>query len=339
MKKYFEILELDVSASIEDVEQAYKELAEAWRPENYQNLPRFKRKAEIKLEELNDAYERIRSYLLVKTSGEDQMVFDLPKDPSPEPEPETETAPHEETPPPEMSTPSGRKKLLPGLIAAAIGLGVLMFYLLSDRQMPRIQTSQPAVAQKEKQAQDSDTAAPSVSADHPQKRSGSNSSARSVVEERSPSVKAAAQEPAAKIKPDYGRLLTQNALSRFNRNPVRVKRIQNGLITAGYDTGPIDGVIGPQTTDALRKFANSRGHVIAARHLFASDLTNTVLVFAEVSAKHPDWHRIIGSQDLSRWLDSQTVLSAYQVKKLKTSATARQVREMLDLYKSDKKTP
>ena len=80
----------------------------------------------------------------------------------------------------------------------------------------------------------------------PQKRSGSNSTVRSVVEERSPSVKAAAQEPAAKIKPDYDRLLTQKALSRFNRNPVRVKRIQNGLITAGYDTGPIDGVIGPQ---------------------------------------------------------------------------------------------
>ena len=53
MKKYFEILELDVSASIEEVEHAYKELAEAWRPETYQNLPRFKRKAEIKLEEIN----------------------------------------------------------------------------------------------------------------------------------------------------------------------------------------------------------------------------------------------------------------------------------------------
>ena len=89
MKKYFEILELEVSASIEEVEKAYKELAEAWRPENFQNLPRFKRKAEIKLEEVNDAYERIRSYLLVKASGEDQVVFDSPKEPSAEPEPET----------------------------------------------------------------------------------------------------------------------------------------------------------------------------------------------------------------------------------------------------------
>ena len=78
MKKYFDILELDGSASIEEAEQAYKELAEAWRPESYQNLPRFKRKAEIKLKEVNDAYERVRSYLLVKQSGVDQKVFALP---------------------------------------------------------------------------------------------------------------------------------------------------------------------------------------------------------------------------------------------------------------------
>ncbi len=328
MKKYFEILELDVSASIEEVEQAYKELAEAWRPESYQNLPRFKRKAEIKLKEVNNAYERIRSYLMVKAPGEDQMVFDLPKDPSPEPEPAT--APAEETPPPQISTPSQRKKLLLGLIAVAAVLGALMLYLISDRKTLQKQMPQPVVAQKDKPATDSDTASPPVSADHPKKESESNSAAKFSAEKRS---------PPAKIRPDYDSLLTQKALRRFNRNPVRIKRIQNGLITVGYNTGPIDGVIGPQTTEALRKFANDRGHVIEAGHLFASDLTNTVLVFAEVSTKHPDWDRIIGSEDLSRWLGSQTVMSAYQVKKLKNSATARQVIEMLDLYKSDKKTP
>jgi hypothetical protein len=335
MKKYFEILELDVSASIEEVEKAYKELAEAWRPENYQNLPRFKRKAEIKLEEVNDAYERIKSYLMLKASGEDQMVFDSPKELPAEPEPEA--APVEETEPPQISTPSKRKKLLPGLIAFAVVLGALMLYLISDRQTPRIKTSQTNVAKKDKPIQDSDTAPPSVSADSLPKKSKSSSAVKSSSEKRSPSVKQAAPEPPSKIRPDYDSLLTQKALSRFNRNPVRVKRIQNGLITVGYDTGPIDGVIGPQTSAALRKFANDRGHVIESGRLFTSDLTNTVLAFAEVSAKHPNWDQIIGSEDFSRWLDSQTVMPAYQVIKLKNSTTARQVIEALDLYKSDKK--
>ena len=336
MKKYFDILELDVSASIEEVDKAYKELAEAWRPENYQNLPRFKRKAEIKLEEVNDAYERIRSYLLVKASGEDQMVFDSPKEPSAEPEPET--VPAEEPQPPQISTPPQRKKLLPGLIAVALVLGALMLYLISDRQKPQIKTPQTTVAQKDKPTQGSDTAPPSVSADSLPKKSESNSAVKSSAEKRSVSVKQTAQGSSGKIRPDYDNLLTQKALSRFNRNPVRVKRIQNGLITVGYDTGPIDGVIGPQTSAALRKFAKDRGHVIEAGHLLASDLTNTVLVFAEVSAKHPNWDHIIATEDFSRWLNSQTVMPAYQVKKLKISATARLVIEALDLYKSDKKT-
>lgn len=337
MKKYFEILELDMSASIEEVELAYKELTEAWRPENYQNLPRFKRKAEIKLEELNDAYERIRSYLLIKESGEDQMVLDLPKDPSPEPEPETQHAEGSETP--QISAPSQRKKLLPGLIAGAAVLGALMLYLILDRQKPQPPEPQAIITEKEKPARDSDTAPQPVAADNAKKEPESNSAVKFSTEKRSPSAKPAPPKPPAKIRPDYDRMLTQAVLSRYNRNPVRVKRVQNGLITVGYNTGPIDGVIGPQTTGALRKFANDRGHVIEAGDLLSSDLTNAVLVFAEVSAKHPDWDRIINSQDFTRWLDNQKVLSAYQVKKMKNSATARQVIKMLDLYKSGYRKP
>ena len=336
MKKYFEILEIDMLASIEEADKAYKELAEAWRPENFQNLPRFKRKAEIKLEEVNDAYERIRSYLLLKASGEDQMVLDSTKEPSAEPEPET--TPAEEPQPPQISPTSQRKKLLPALIAIAVVLGALVFYLISDRLKPQTKTPQTIVAKKDKPTQDSDTAASSVSADSLPKKPESNSAVKSSAEKRSPFSKPAVQKPPAKKRTDYDGLLTQEALSRFNWNPLRVKRIQNGLITVGYNTGPIDGVIGPQTTAALRKFANDRGHAIKAGPLFASDLTNTVLVFAEASAKHPNWDRIIGSEGFSRWLDSQKVMPAYQVKKLKNSATARQVIEALDLYKSDKKT-
>ena len=335
MKKYFDILELDGSASIEEVEQAYKELAEAWRPESYQNLPRFKRKAEIKLKEVNDAYERVRSYLLVKQSGADQKVFALPADRSPESEPEP--LPAEGTQPPQISSPSQRKKLLLGLIAVVAVLSALMLYLISDRQKPQIQKLQTIVAAKEKPAPH--TASPPVSAERLKKGSELNSAGKFSAEKRSASGKTAAKNTPMPKRPDTVGLLTQKALSKYNRNPVRVKRIQNGLITIGYNTGPIDGVIGPLTTGALKQFAGDHDHVIEAGGLFASALTNAVLVFAEVAATHPDWDRIIGSQDFARWLDSQTYMSASQVKKLKKSATARQVIDVLALYKSDKKKP
>jgi hypothetical protein len=336
MKKYFEILELDVSASIEEVEQAYKELTEAWRPENYQNLPRFKRKAEIKLEEVNDAYERIRSYLLAKASGEDQMVFDSPTDPSSGSEQQMQPA--ERTEPPKVST-SSSKKILMGLVAVAAVLGTLILYLYSNRQKTLPPKPQTILAEKESAAQSSKRASPPVAADRLKKESKSNSAGKSSTEKQSPLVKTTTQKTLLQNRPDYDDLLTQEALNRYNRNPVQVKRIQNGLITIGYNPGPIDGVIGPLTTKALKQFAKDRSHIFAASDFFASDLTGGVLVFSEVSAKHPDWDRIISSEDFKRWLDNQKTMSAHQVKKLKKSATARQIIEMFDLYKTDKKTP
>jgi curved DNA-binding protein CbpA len=52
MKKYYDILGLDMAASIEEIAQAYKELSETWNPQTYQNLPRSRRKAEIKLKQM-----------------------------------------------------------------------------------------------------------------------------------------------------------------------------------------------------------------------------------------------------------------------------------------------
>jgi hypothetical protein len=335
MKKYFEILELDVSASIEEVEQAYKELAEAWRPESYQNLPRFKRKAEIKLKEVNDAYARVRSYLLVKQSGEAQKIFMEPADPSPESEPET--LPIEATHSPQNSSPARRKTRILSLIAAVAVLSVLVLYLISNRQKPHEPKLQTMAIEEEKPAQASRTATPPVSVNQLKKGSESTSAGKLSTENRIASAKTASQDTALLKRSGDEVRLTQEALSRYNRNPVRVKRIQNGLITIGYNPGPIDGVIGPQTTGALKQFADDHDHIIEAGGLLASDFTDAVLVFAEVAASHPDWDRIVGSEDFARWLDSQTEIPAYRIKQLKKSATARQVIEMLALYKSGKK--
>ena len=66
MKKYFDIFELDESASIEELERAYAELSNAWRPENFQNFPRQRREAELKLQEINEAYEQVKAYMAAK---------------------------------------------------------------------------------------------------------------------------------------------------------------------------------------------------------------------------------------------------------------------------------
>jgi curved DNA-binding protein CbpA len=342
MKKYYEILELDMSASIDEVEQAYKELSEVWRPQTYQNLPRFRRKAEIKSKEINEAYERVRTFLLAKPPAEDQENH-VPDSQYLSETIQEKLAP-EETIQPQISKPPQRKTLLYGLIAIAVVLGALMFYQISDRKKPEQQGFQTAVTGEEKPTPA--TSSQQASTAHLQKEPEAEPSGEFTVAKQLPSGKSTGQKYVAstdkqkivpQVKTDYNALLTEEALNKYNQDPERVKRAQRGLIANGYDTGSLDGIIGPQTTAALKQFASD--HAVEADGLFASDLTGAVLVYAEVAATHPDWHSIIGSDDFARWLDRQSYYQTNTIQNLKKSATARQVIDILNRYKFDKAKP
>ena len=59
----YQILELDPGASLDELGRAYKDLVNVWHPDRFSKSPRLRRKAEKKLKEINEAYDRIRSYL------------------------------------------------------------------------------------------------------------------------------------------------------------------------------------------------------------------------------------------------------------------------------------
>lgn len=62
MNRYYEILELNPGASFEEVKQAYKDLVKVWHPDRFSQDPRLQRKAQEKLKEINQAYEKLKSY-------------------------------------------------------------------------------------------------------------------------------------------------------------------------------------------------------------------------------------------------------------------------------------
>ena len=63
MNHYFEILELKPGATPDEVKAAYRDLAKVWHPDRFRDdSPRLKAKAAEKLAEINEAYEKIRSY-------------------------------------------------------------------------------------------------------------------------------------------------------------------------------------------------------------------------------------------------------------------------------------
>ena len=63
IQRYYEILEIDPGVSSEGVLQAYKDLVNVWHPDRFSKLPRLRRKAEKKLKEVNEAYEKLQSHL------------------------------------------------------------------------------------------------------------------------------------------------------------------------------------------------------------------------------------------------------------------------------------
>jgi len=69
IQRFYETLELDPDASIEEVRQTYKDLVNIWHPDRVANNPRLKQKAEEKLKQINVAYEGITSFLSSKQKG------------------------------------------------------------------------------------------------------------------------------------------------------------------------------------------------------------------------------------------------------------------------------
>jgi hypothetical protein len=70
----YQILELEVGASLEQVKQAWRELVKVWHPDRFPNDAKMQRKAEDRLNKVNGAYELL-SQFLTSESGSKSSSF------------------------------------------------------------------------------------------------------------------------------------------------------------------------------------------------------------------------------------------------------------------------
>ncbi|HEY3277765.1 MAG TPA: J domain-containing protein [Syntrophorhabdaceae bacterium] len=63
LKQAYKVLELPQSASISDVKEAYRDLAQIWHPDRYSHNERLQKKALNKMKEINAAYDCLCRYL------------------------------------------------------------------------------------------------------------------------------------------------------------------------------------------------------------------------------------------------------------------------------------
>ena len=59
LERYYSILELEPGGSLEEINQAYRDLAFVWHPDRYTHNPRLQQKAQAKLQAVNEAHEHL----------------------------------------------------------------------------------------------------------------------------------------------------------------------------------------------------------------------------------------------------------------------------------------
>jgi len=62
LEECYKVLELEPGASLEEIQQGYKDLAMVWHPDRFPNHPRLQQKAHKKLQEINEAHQHLRSH-------------------------------------------------------------------------------------------------------------------------------------------------------------------------------------------------------------------------------------------------------------------------------------
>ena len=75
MEKYYKILEIHANATEQEVKQAYRDLVKVWHPDRFTHDIKLQNKAEEKLKEINDAYQRIVAHLNNSRTGQQSQQY------------------------------------------------------------------------------------------------------------------------------------------------------------------------------------------------------------------------------------------------------------------------
>ena len=74
--RFYKSLDLEPEASLEEVKKAYRDLVDVWHTDRFTDNQRLQKKANEKLSEINEAYEKITRYI----SQKDKIIREEPKE-------------------------------------------------------------------------------------------------------------------------------------------------------------------------------------------------------------------------------------------------------------------
>ncbi len=161
--RYYEILELKPGASREEVRRAYTDLVKVWHPDRFTHDPRLQQKAQEKLKEINEAYERLQAGSRMRAfrpghwssqsqSGRESRESRSHESQEPPPSspdessrrPEKEQPEEPSVPPPSRTRISAKRKILIGSLSALVIVPMILIFAGPGRRSEKEKEEVPS---------------------------------------------------------------------------------------------------------------------------------------------------------------------------------------------------
>jgi hypothetical protein len=140
-----------------------------------------------------------------------------------------------------------------------------------------------------------------------------------------------------KQAPLYDQESSAQAVAAVRLDSNQIIQLQRDLAVMGYNSGPADGKMGPQTIMAAQQFAMD--FQVNRGSSFNESLLAESARQAAVTRVHADWPTVAGSSGFDHWIENQTITSPDICRDVLSSGSATQMINMIDSYIFDRDKP
>jgi hypothetical protein len=353
LKNCYKILEIQETASLPEIKQAYRDMIGIWHPDRYVQNPRLHNKATEKLKELNLAYNELVTRLtsaIVKgeepggTSNKSHLII--------------------------VTCPACRKKnrIKAGFVTGHPRCGVCGVLLFQKKQTQR---------KHGKTDEDKDSPGPSRATDSTdqaagEKTFGGQDPFKEAPLSRNPNLKRKrrfwnkwtilflitcvgvliANTDDIRLKLTEGlKQISGGRYAQYFKDPAQARlskiksttasadvlQIQQFLQSLGYSSDPLDGLWKDQTLVAVNQFRED--YFLEFRADDVTEITKALQRQRSIITLHPDWPQIARGNRFKSWIEQQVMTSPKICRELLASGEIQQVGSLLDWYKFDRLQP
>ena len=323
LKNCYKILEIQETASLSEIKQAYRDMIGIWHPDRYAQNPRLHEKATEKLKELNVAYNELVSRLtsgIVKrdanprtSDNEDHLII--------------------------VTCPACQKKnrIKAGFITRHPRCWFCKVLLFQNKQT--------------RQTTDGADIGTDDRSHSKRKRRFWNKWMILLSIASIGMLIANAGDLHYKLMQELKQISEGRYAGYFKDPPLTasaktkipatvstdILHIQQSLKKFGYDTDPLDGIWGERTLAAVQQFRND--YFLEFRMDDMSEITRALERQRAITALHPDWPQIVRDGRFKLWTEQQVMTTSRICRKLLSSGEIHQVASLIDWYKFDRLQP